>query len=252
MMDNQNQYGTKERQIELLEMLREVNDLLHEHEVNYSLCGGTLLGAVREKGFIPWDDDIDIMMDRSSFNKLLALFQSKRNMEYDLNDVLWIRRIQKKNSFKQNVSIPTIDVFVMDNCPDNKLMQAIKLFLIKMLQGMMKDGKKHSDVSLFYRICLIITAIIGKLFSQRRKLLWYDRVSQIGNRTESKQLGLYNDLFINLNLKYSRDMFSKYINSSFEDLTLPITAEYDNYLSTVYGDYMTPPEESDRKPMHMI
>ena len=252
MIDSQNRYGTRERQAALLDIIREVDMLLYHGGVKYSLCGGTLLGAVREKGFIPWDDDIDIMVDRINFNKLLAVFESTENMEYTLNDVLWVRRIQKKNSLKKDLSVPTIDVFVMDNCPDSKIKQAGKLFLIKVLQGMMKDGKGHTQVSFLYRLCLGVTALLGRAFSQKRKLKWYDRVSQIGNKADTKQLGMYNDLFINLNLKYSNKMFSKYINGSFEDLVLPITAEYDNYLSTVYGDYMTPPKESDRKPMHMI
>lgn len=96
MIDTQNQYGTKERQLDLLEMLREVDILLREAGIQYSLCGGTLLGAVREQGFIPWDDDVDIMVDRVNFNRLLAVFRSKENMEYVLNDVLWVRRIQRR------------------------------------------------------------------------------------------------------------------------------------------------------------
>lgn len=252
MIDCNNQYGTCDRQTELLEMMREVDQLLRTGGVKYSLCGGTLLGAVREKGFIPWDDDIDIMVNRYNFDKLIKLFRSDGDRNYDINDYLWVRRIQKKDETRPDLSAPTIDVFVMDNCPDNKLIQKIKVLLIKLLQGMMKVDKTHSQVSVFYRICLFVTGFLGKLFSERKKLRWYDWVSQIGNGKRTEQLGLYNDLFKNLNLKYSRKMFSRYIDGAFEDLVLPITAEYDNYLSTVYGDYMIPPSEEDRKPIHLI
>lgn len=251
MIDYDNQYGTKERQLELLEMLREVDVLLRDGGVQYSLCGGTLLGAVRDKGFIPWDDDIDIMVNRHNFNKLLKLFRTTRDTGYSLNDYLWVRRIQKEGESRPDLSAPTIDVFVMDNCPDNQVVQKVKVLLIKFLQGMMKVDRQQAQVSLFYKICLVVTGLLGKLFSEKTKLCWYDRVSQIGNHSRTEQLGLYNDLFKYLNLKYSRKMFMSYIDGTFEDLVLPITAEYDNYLSTVYGDYMTPPEEKDRKPIHM-
>jgi len=120
-----------------------------------------------------------------------------------------------------------------------------------MLQGMMKTERPAQEVSLFYKLCLGVTHGMGKLVPYKTKLKWYDAASQIGNKKQSRTLGLYNDLFKYLNLTYSRSMFKEYMDVPFEDLTLPITKEYDNYLSTVYGDYMTPPDENERNPIHM-
>ena len=65
-------YGTTEMQDRLLLMLKDFTAFCRKYHIRYSLCGGTLLGAVRHKGFIPWDDDLDIMVSRQEFKHLLA------------------------------------------------------------------------------------------------------------------------------------------------------------------------------------
>ncbi len=69
-----NEYGLAERQNELLNMLKDVDKILTGNGIAYSLCGGTLLGAIRHKGFIPWDDDVDIMLDRKNYKKMVDMF----------------------------------------------------------------------------------------------------------------------------------------------------------------------------------
>ena len=250
MLDINNQYGTKDRQLELLDMMKDLDAILREGGVKYSLCGGTLLGAVRDKGFIPWDDDIDIMVDRFNFNKLVRLFKSS-DTPYRLVDFLWVRRIQKKGDTRKDLFAATIDVFVVDHCPDSRFKQGLKVLLIRILQGMMKVDRNESQVSWIYKAALLVTGLFGKLFSEEKKLRWYDQVSKIGNRYRTDYVGIYNDLFKYVPLKYNRKMMDNVIDTPYEDTSLPITAEYDHYLTTVYGDYMTPPEEKDRKPLHI-
>lgn len=69
-----NEYGLAERQNELLSMLKDVDKILTGNGIAYSLCGGTLLGAIRHKGFIPWNDDIDIILDRKNYKKMVDIF----------------------------------------------------------------------------------------------------------------------------------------------------------------------------------
>ena len=88
------QYGTYEKQEALLSMIKDIDLLFTQNDISYSLCGGTLLGAVRENGFIPWDDDIDIMVNRRDYNKIVALFNSLGDStNYCLRRYLWIDRI---------------------------------------------------------------------------------------------------------------------------------------------------------------
>ena len=70
-MDTRNEYGTLEIQKELLNLLRVFHKFCQDNNIQYSLAWGSLLGAIRHKGFIPWDDDLDVMMDRKNYNKFV-------------------------------------------------------------------------------------------------------------------------------------------------------------------------------------
>lgn len=250
-IDN-DEYGVRARQIELLSMLKEVDAFLRSNGIKYSLCAGTLLGAVRHDGFIPWDDDVDIMVDRENYSKLLKLFEDKKNeTRFVLNKILWVYRIQDKDDDTNSLKTPTIDIFVFDHCPDGKFMRKYKLMLMKLLQGMMKTEKDYSKFSAFYKICLWITRIIGKLFTHNFKFKMYDRAARIGNQKDSQYLGSYFSPFNNLKLQYSKTLMNEMIEHQFEDTVMPIAAEYDNYLTQQYGDYMTPPKKQDRVAQHM-
>lgn len=250
-IENDN-YGVRARQLELLAMLKEVDAFFSENGIKYSLFSGTLLGAVRHDGFIPWDDDVDIVVDRNNYNKLLKLFEDKANStRFVVNRILWINRIQDRNDDSGSLTTPTIDIFVFDNCPDNGFVRKLKLLLIKCLQGMMKTEKTTASVSAFYKLCLVFTRVIGKLFTQRFKFRMYDRVARIGNKKVSRYLGSYFSTFNCLHLQYSNTLMKEMTEHKFEDTVMPITAEYDSYLTTVYGDYMTPPKKEDRISQHI-
>ena len=255
-----NEYGLAERQNELLSMLKDVDKILTGNGIAYSLCGGTLLGAIRHKGFIPWDDDIDIMLDRKNYKKMVDMFMGNGMITplqigggtgYRINRIQWIYRIQKDGDIRQGLEAPTIDIFVMDNCPDNVLLRKLKVLFIKFLQGMMKDELALENQSLPYRLCLVVTYLLGRLFSDETKFRWYDSVSQIGNKKQSHSLTGYNDLFKLLNLRYTANLLECIERHQFEDSMMPVTKEYDSYLTTQYGDYMVPPEKEDRIAIHV-
>lgn len=244
------EYGTEKRQAELLKMLKDVDVYFRKWNITYSLAAGSLLGAVRENGFIPWDDDVDIMVDRDNYNKITEVFSRENSFEYILKRVLWIRRIQRCDEKNEGLSAPTIDIFVMDNSPENNFIRKIKLLLIKVLQGMMKKDISYNNVPLFYKLSIGITHLIGLPFSDETKFKWYEKVAQIGNEHDSDHLGMYYDPFEYLDRRYKSTTFDKMEYHKFEDTELPITSEYDSCLSVAYGDYMTPPPEAERVTVH--
>ncbi len=245
------QYGTKKIQKELLSMVKDLDVLFGKNGIKYSLCGGSLLGAIRENGFIPWDDDIDIMMDRENFVKTIGLFGEKRVADgFVLKRKQWVERIFRNRDNLDISSAPCIDIFVIDRCPDNTLLRKYKVNCLRILQGMMKEEKPQKEFSAFYKLCLKITRIIGKPFSQERKYRWYDSISQIGNSKNTRFVTSYNDIFKLLSVRYIGNLMDVVIRHRFENIELPITSEFDNYLSTQYGDYMTPPPLEERIPGH--
>lgn len=239
------EYGTKDVQVELLDLLKKFHNFCENHEIKYSINSGTALGAVRHKGFIPWDDDADIMMDRENFQKLLRLYQSYQT-EYHLSRILWIYRLQPYGSEREGGST-IIDIFVVDNVPDIIFLRKLKLLLIRFLQGSMKPAVDYSKYPPVYRVFAIVTHKVGKLLKDERKYALYQKVSQIGNKSKTKYVGIYNNIYKALPRLYPSEMMSELELIDFEDTKLYITSGWDRYLSSVYGDYMTPPNPEDRK-----
>ena len=136
-MDSENRYGTLEVQKTTYELLKKFSTFAKTNKFNYSLVDGSMLGAVRHHGFIPWDDDVDIIVDRQTFNRMVNYDFSNEDI-YLFRD-LWLARIQPKNVDDYEI-IPTIDIVTLDNAPSNSFLRKIKVFLIYMMQGMMKEG----------------------------------------------------------------------------------------------------------------
>ena len=160
-MDDNNRYGTRERQKELLIMLKKVDSFCKKHSISYSLAGGSLLGAIRHNGFIPWDDDVDLMVDRENLDKFLkAFYDFPDETPYFLNRYLWVYRVQEVNDTSEGLLRPTIDIFVLDHCPDSGLKRKYKTFVIKMLQGMMKIEPDYKDKGVVMKVCVFVTHIL--------------------------------------------------------------------------------------------
>ena len=245
----ENAYHTAARQEELLQMMKELHSFLEQNEIAYSLSSGSLLGAIRHHGFVPWDDDIDLMMDRANYTRLLDILANCDG--YVVQKSLWIYRVRRKADEHLGDKAPTIDLFVIDAVPKSRLLRKYKLLRLMMLQGMMKKEADYSKFSFYYCACLRVTHWLGKLVPYERKFEKYDRVSQIGSKRPSEYVGCYNGLFRCLPLCYRRDLMDQTSLRAFADTEFQTIDLYDHYLTVMYGDYMTPPPEAERKPMHL-
>lgn len=248
-MDLENKYGTQEFQLRLLGLLKEFDAFCAKNNIIYSLAGGSLLGAIRHNGIIPWDDDLDIIADRENYTRLLQ--EIKKSDNFVLSRSIWIYMICMKEDASLDIrKRPTLDLFVFDNVPDSKLINGIKLSLLKVLQGMMKKKPSYERYSLLYKVCIFITYSFGRLFPYKLKFKLYDAISQIGNGRKTTYVTCYNTMFKYLNLRYNNTLLKNIIRHPFDNIEAPITAEYDHYLRNQYRDYMKLPPEADRKPSH--
>lgn len=252
-MDINNEYGTLQMQQYLLPMLIDLDKFCRENDIKYSLSDGTLLGAVRHKGFIPWDDDIDLTLDRENFNKFIAAAENYLPEQYEIIFDIWIRRISRKDNPKKN-AFPTegcIDLFVFDYVPENPRKEKRQVFLLRLLQGMIKTKVIYEGFSLPKKVMLFGSHAIGKLFSRKTKQRWYDSISQWGDHENASLIARYNGSYKGVgNARYPADIISEYENIQFEGLQFMALKGWDKFLSIMYGDYMKVPEKSKRITTH--
>lgn len=251
MMDKENRYGTLAVQQRLLQLLRAFDKICLEHDIKYSVSSGTMLGAIRHQGFIPWDDDVDITIERKYYDGLMEAI--KRSALLVCERDLWLDRIRFKEDTMKNghQSCPTIDVFTWDYVPDNKLKERIKYYCIAFLQGMIKGRPDYARFSWPNRVLSFVTYMAGRLFPLSMKLRVYDRIALWGNGSETVYQAGYHDQFNALRFRYPFHLLDAVERHRFEDIEVNVMVRYDEYLKIIYGeDYMTPPQENDRKPTH--
>lgn len=247
-----------------VDILQAIHDYCSAHGLKYSLCGGALIGAIRHKGFIPWDDDIDILMPRNDymylcnhFNdvegpyKILSLYNDNR---YDLpfakvEDQRTVIDEVANSSIQLGISI---DVFPYDNLgitKEESLAMEKKAAVWRTLYKgkLVKVSKRNS----FIKKCEIYaTKVVASAFSKRMLATILDNKSR-KIETASSYVG---DLVWGYGRKeiVPKEIFDKTVTVPFETRQFCAFKEYDYYLKQVYGDYMQLPPEDKRRSPHLI
>lgn len=247
-----------------LDVLLKIHEFCVNNDIKYSLADGSLIGAVRHGGFIPWDDDIDICMMRDDYNNFIQLFPfmykeyvSVISMERDLQwaypfakayDVRTIKREPITNN-RPEIGIG-IDIFPLDEVPDdeewlryNKTRK--RLFLLFRTKAL----KISKDRTLFKNIIVLIAKILLSPFSHRRLSIIMDQYSKKNNGKG------YNKLFeccLGMILKkpFPKSAFDNVIDITFENHRLKVMGGYDQCLRNYYGDYMQLPPIEKRVTHH--
>ena len=262
------------RRIESVEELKtiQLNTLLslhqfcEENDIKYSLAAGSLIGAIRHKGFIPWDDDIDVYMLREDFNKLISSFPEVYKNRYvfvsmernnDWNRAYGVmydnNTIKEENSTDQfNGMGIAIDIFPIDEVPDDfeewtrynkKRMFLRNIFVMKRLTISRNRSLLKNIFIFFSRIALFP-------LSYRKLAEKLNRYSQMHNgkgytHVYENCLGVYNSK----NAWLKKD-FDNVQDAIFEGHIVKVMSGYDDYLSTIYGDYMQLPPVEKRVTHH--
>ena len=248
---------TQEQRQCLLDMAKYIDQLCLENNIRYSMMFGTLLGAVRHQGFIPWDDDIDLAFPRSEYDKLKNIFKNNKNDRYifidNLNDPKyispWAKIIDTKTYIVENKKRQSdnygifIDIFPYDRLPSRfiKVDYYKKKIFNQLFNGLRQPHQSGINVkNLLKNIRGKIALFLGKKWISEK----YDRLcrkNNIGNNDKivSANIADYNGA-IDL-----RD-FNKISRMKFENITLNSFKGYDRILKKKYGNYMQLPPIKQR------
>ena len=247
------QIGLDERRVIQLEMLKEVDGFCRKNNIRYSLAYGTLIGAIRHKGFIPWDDDVDILMPYEDCNRFKSIFRSVKikfcDVEREPHYEYAFPRLAYKDTYRKVGFNGTsygvnIDVYVMQGLPPS--VDEVKKYL-KKCESVAKTRRFfwHLRDNLSRYFCINNLWICDFYFKKFAKLCngkypyegasFYSPVG--GGCYEMKDV-------------YEKDLFKEMTDVSFEGLTLMAVKEYDYFLRHFYGDYMQLPPEEERVPYH--
>ncbi|RED43552.1 lipopolysaccharide cholinephosphotransferase [Winogradskyella eximia] len=225
----------------LLTLLKELDTICSAHDIKYSLFAGTVIGAIRHKGFIPWDDDADIVFERGEYDKFLKVIPA--NFKISSNN-LWVTRFVSKDD--ENICI---DIFVFDNISNSKVLQKLQVFGLKAIQGTLK-GQVTKDKGIFGFVFTSILYVIGRLFSKDFKLKMYYKLATLYKNKDTDYLFSSLDKFVYIGKILPKTIVNTYSKVNFEGTPLMILDGYDFYLKDFYGDYMKLPPVEDQKPEH--
>lgn len=256
----------------LLGMLLDVKDVCEKNNITFLLTGGTALGAVRHKGFIPWDDDIDIAMPRKEYEKFCSVFEKELGDRYILNAPNYsadakarFPKLLKKGTYMREIldvkndslNMIFLDIFILENFPDNQIVKNIKGIYCNALEFISGQvflfENRDLAVKEFYmsagRLNYYIRVMLGAFFSLRKSSKWFDRIDRMV-RYDKDDTKYY---FIPTGRKhyfgecYEKKKVLPVSTVVFEGYEMPTFRDADYCLTSFYGDYMKIPPINQRE-----
>lgn len=240
-----------------LGILRKIKTFCEQNNIKFYMAYGSLIGTIRHKGFIPWDDDIDVWMPRNDYNQFIKKF-NEDSLEYEVKFPGckgWIYTYGKviyKNSRliegDNTVIGINVDIFPIDNLPNSKWKMKLMFKTVEFFHHMydLKSSSFSSLRSLKWYKCISYSILKGifSVFSFHIINSFIDMLAKCEKNANSEWVGVLVDHYL-LEQKFLRSEFDGLIMAEFEDLDLPIPTGYDSILRSLYGDYMKlpPPEE---------
>lgn len=248
----------------MLDMLKYIDEICRKNNIKYSLIGGSLIGAIRHHGYIPWDDDIDIILTRSNYEKLKKILDKEtgryQTLKYGQGGkcFTFMKLIDTKTGVKECVQKefnPNYGVFV-------------DIFCFYYFANNERERKEQFKKAEFYRRMIARNKLNLRIRNPKRILSQLKRniISKFYNQDRAqKNYAKIVNKYLNSNYVvnnwpiygYEKEIILKkdtedYIDVVFEDLRVMIFKNYDNILRVTYGDYMKLPPKSNRLPKHNI
>lgn len=240
-------------QLLLLDMLKEIDRICKKHHISYMLFAGSALGAIRHQGFIPWDDDLDVVMLRPEYERFLSVVPKELDSglyfmqsEFSEHWPMFFSKLRRNGTACIERQVPKdrlmhqgvyIDIFPCDNLSDHAFVRKLQFLASKVViakslyrRGYLTDSKAKKA---FIQVCRCLP----------QKPFWKFVVRRRDRQSEMVHTFLGGASRYEKNI-YPRAWFENTIRVPFESGEFPVTKYYDELLTVLYGDYMTPlPEE---------
>ena len=249
------------QELELM-ILKDVVNILDKNNLKYYMYGGSLLGTIRHKGFIPWDDDIDIILFRKDFDKALEVLYEELPDKYELIQMDYIEdcfgslaKVSLKGTtfgrwYTSYVNYElgvNIDLFPLDNLPNSDFLGKLHHYGYIFCYQFVINSCIKMDMYTKFRTKLHHLAYDILNFIPVNKKFWKKLLTKEMTFFSYKETERVVDCF-NLAgyMPYQRSDFEPAIKAKFEDFEVRIPKNYDKLLTQIYGDYMKIPPEEDR------
>ena len=263
--------NAKETRIIQLEILQTIDDICRSNYIEYSLSGGSLLGAARHQGYIPRDDDIDIELIRPEYERLVTVLSDKRQSRryrilHHTCDPTYraYAKLVDTTTYARSRTEPDkhlgvyVDIFPVDLTSESPSAAEIHrrevMELRKQLRLSNPWGLKYAAHQ--GRVRTGLAAIVSlkdhlhyRGHSSQIAILLDKKMRQFADTSSTVTANLATPSEYQ-NVTFPREIWGSYVDTRFEQLTVRKVTDHDTYLTSQYGDWRTPPEEKDRKPRH--
>lgn len=263
----------KQLQVLFLGMIKDIDAVCKENDICYMAAGGTCLGSVRHKGFIPWDDDVDLLMPRKDLKKFLEIFNKTLGDQYEITSPnsnyqleSMISAVYKKNTIRASIQtmdtdLPQgvhIDIFTIETVPLNPVVRRVKGTIAMMFQYIAVSTlfKKLTNEKKKQFFCQTragrfnygLRMCVGTLFSFLPCEKWaciFDNF--VGCKNDTGLWAVPTDIKHYFGHIMPKDVYYPPIQGQFEDIMINLPHNPDLYLKNQYGDYMVIPPEADQE-----
>ena len=248
----------RQLQLKLLEIFLYFKKICEENNLTYWCGGGTMLGAVRHKGFIPWDDDLDVFLPRKDYERLYEIWDQvadtshyvlvrtdeKVNYHHAAMNLVDVRTTYvNRHSVNEDIYHGIyIDVIPFEGCPNSKVERALQIYHSIMFSVFNVQRLPDNQGSLLRLPTKILLSLVRS--SQSRYKIWkkhQDKMTQYDFFT-AKYVKETVSSFKGLFRLYDRDIFNT-VDAVFEGYMVKIPVGYDYYMKCIYGDYMSLPKD---------